>query len=87
MNQKELEGALFLNQRKENHKQPDFSGSIVIGGQMYWLSAWENTCGQHTSRPGQKFFKIKAQKAEERRPEPTQRQPEVLDDVAEDIPY
>lgn len=33
-------GALFKNNRKEQQKQPDYNGSIMVDGVDYWLSAW-----------------------------------------------
>jgi hypothetical protein len=40
--QKDNAGALFKNDRKENEKQPDYKGSLMINGVDYWLSAWIN---------------------------------------------
>lgn len=34
-------GALFANDRKENEKQPDRTGSLNVGGVDYFISAWE----------------------------------------------
>lgn len=33
-------GALFKNDRRERETQPEYTGSINIGGEEYWLSAW-----------------------------------------------
>lgn len=33
-------GALFKNQRKESENHPDYTGSINVNGNDYWLSAW-----------------------------------------------
>lgn len=33
-------GVLFKNDRKEQDNHPDYKGSINIGGQEFWLSAW-----------------------------------------------
>jgi hypothetical protein len=37
--QKEGDGALFRAE-KETEQHPDYTGTITIGGQQYWLSAW-----------------------------------------------
>lgn len=37
---KDLTGSLFKNDRKNTDKHPDYTGSIMVGGQEYWLSAW-----------------------------------------------
>ena len=33
-------GVLFKNDRKEKDSHPDYKGSINIGGEEFWLSAW-----------------------------------------------
>ena len=34
------QGSLFRNERKENEKHPDYTGSLKIDGREFWLSAW-----------------------------------------------
>jgi hypothetical protein len=50
--QKDNEGALFANDRKETEKHPDYKGDALIGGTQYYLSAWINT-----SKNGVKYMK------------------------------
>lgn len=38
--QRELSGSLFKNDRKEEEKQPDYTGGCKIGGTEYWISGW-----------------------------------------------
>lgn len=38
--QREGQGSLFTNDKKKDEKHPDYKGSILIGGNEYWLSAW-----------------------------------------------
>lgn len=33
-------GALFKNERRESDNHPQYTGSINVDGQDYWLSAW-----------------------------------------------
>jgi hypothetical protein len=33
-------GVLFKNDRKENDKHPDYTGSMNVDGIEHWLSAW-----------------------------------------------
>jgi hypothetical protein len=35
-------GALWDNERKENAKQPDYTGQINVDGRDYWISGWDN---------------------------------------------
>ena len=36
-------GSLFVNDRREKDTQPNATGSAVIGGVEYWVSAWTKT--------------------------------------------
>jgi hypothetical protein len=36
-------GILFRNDRRENEKQPEFTGTINVDGVEFWLSAWVKT--------------------------------------------
>ncbi len=38
--QRNLQGSLFKNGRKETDKHPDYNGSCMIGDVEYWISAW-----------------------------------------------
>ena len=40
MEKRDNTGVLFKNDRKEEPKHPDYKGSLIVGGQEYWLSAW-----------------------------------------------
>lgn len=37
---KDNSGALFKNKKKQEEKQPDYTGQAIIAGREYWLSAW-----------------------------------------------
>ncbi len=38
--QRELQGSLFKNERKEKDTHADYQGSCLIDGTEYWISAW-----------------------------------------------
>lgn len=38
--QKDLSGSLFKNDRKNTANHPDYTGSVMVDGVEYWLSAW-----------------------------------------------
>jgi hypothetical protein len=63
--QNECQGVLFTNTRKTTHNQPDYSGSVTVNGQDYWMSAWTNTCGPNTKTPGATFYKVKLTKKDD----------------------
>lgn len=37
---KDMTGSLFRNDRKETDKHPDYTGTVIVDGVAYWLSAW-----------------------------------------------
>jgi uncharacterized protein (DUF736 family) len=51
--QRNNDGALFKNDRKTAENHPDYTGSAVIEGVEYWVSAWVKT-----SQAGKKFFSM-----------------------------
>ena len=51
--QKDNEGALFINKKKKKDTDPNVSGGALIDGVEYWVSAWTNT-----SKAGEKYQKL-----------------------------
>lgn len=37
---RDMNGSLFVNDKKENEDQPGYTGKCLIGGQLYYMSAW-----------------------------------------------
>ena len=51
--QKNNNGSLFRNDKKETEKQPDYNGTAKIDGKDYKVAAWIKE-----SKSGQKFFSM-----------------------------
>lgn len=59
--QKHNTGAIFKNDDKKTDKHPDSTGTALVGGVNYWVSAWWN------DEPGKKaHFKLSFTPKEER---------------------
>ncbi len=39
--EKDMTGVLFVNDRKESDKHPDWSGKGMVDGKPVWISAWK----------------------------------------------
>ena len=52
---KDGQGSMFRNE-KQNDRQPDFKGSIMIGGVLYNVSAWKRT-----SQNGREYISLQAE--------------------------
>jgi len=62
--QKNMEGALFKNDRRDTDHHPNMRGSCTIDGIKYWVSAWTNTVRQG-EREGQKYQSLKFTRADD----------------------
>ena len=38
--QRDMNGVLFVNDRKTADKHPDYKGSVTVNGVGYWLAGW-----------------------------------------------
>jgi hypothetical protein len=59
--QKDLQGSIFANDKRENDKQPNAKGSCMIGGDEYWISAWTKT-----DKNGNKFQSLAFKRKDQR---------------------
>jgi hypothetical protein len=48
-----MRGTLGKNDRRENDRQPEYTGKCEIEGRMYWISAWIRE-----GQGGRKFFSL-----------------------------
>jgi len=82
---KDMSGTLFKNDKREKDTHPNATGTAIIGGVEYWVSAWtkDGAKGKFQSLA----FKPKEERREEIKREPSQRN--SYGDVTEDgeIPF
>jgi len=62
--QKDFEGSLFKNSKRENDRQPNLSGSAKINGVEYWVSGW--TKGEGEKKWISLAFKAKTETAKKK---------------------
>ena len=83
-------GSVWKNEEKRDDKDPDFKGSLNVGGVDYWVSAWRRRPDANPRSPALSFsIKPKEAKraAPERKSDPisTGRQ-HYQDDLDDEIP-
>jgi uncharacterized protein (DUF736 family) len=61
--QKEGQGSLFKNDKKTAENQPDYRGTVNVGGVNYTLAGWAKE-----AKNGSKFLSLKIQKEGENKP-------------------
>lgn len=59
---KDNAGALFANTKREKDTHPNATGTAVIGGVEYWVSAWTNKSDKGTVYQSLKFNPKEEQK-------------------------
>lgn len=83
--QKEGQGSLFKNDRKEKESHPDYKGSIMVDGVEYWVSAWIKR-----SEGKAPFMSLSAQPKEKQQEAPRRSAPppsRPQQDMDDDIPF
>ena len=78
--QKDLTGSLFKNDKREKDTHPNATGSCLIDGVAYWVSAWTKT-----DKNGNKYQSL-AFKRKEAKPEKPSKGAGRFDDL-EDVPF
>jgi uncharacterized protein (DUF736 family) len=53
-------GSIFKNDKKEEEKHPDMTGSLNVNGTDYWISAWKKT-----SKAGTGFLSLSVRPKQE----------------------
>jgi hypothetical protein len=82
--QRELSGSLFKNQKKEKETHPDATGTALIDGVEYYVSAWTKTGAK--GRWQSLAFKRKDKQETRQQPASRQGKPAAQDDDG-DIPF
>ena len=75
------EGAIWKNDRREADTHPHFRGQATIDGVEYWVSAWKRDPDAKPNAPALKFsFRVKEQKRSSQASAPA-------DDPDDDLPF
>lgn len=75
-------GALFKNNKKQTEKHPDYTGTINVGGQEFWISSWIKE-----SAKGVKYMSLSVSPKEEQKTAPPAKpEPAPVDDD-DSIPF
>jgi hypothetical protein len=59
-NDRDMSGALFRNDRKEQPSHADYRGDVVIHGQKFWLNGWIKE-----TRDGKKYLSLSVKPTDE----------------------
>jgi hypothetical protein len=87
--QKDMEGSLFKNEKREKENHPHMQGSCTIDGVKYWISAWTND-GDKGRWQGLKFKRAEEKPKKDidaANAEAQQISKGRFDDMADDIPF
>ena len=72
-------GVLFRNNRRQNDKQPEYTGNANINGVEYWVNAWVKTSSKDCSKFFSMSFKPKEPAGEESQAPPAE--------FGDDVPF
>ena len=48
-------GSIWKNDKKETDKHPDFTGSLNVNGEDFWVSAWKRKADANPKAPALSF--------------------------------
>ena len=73
-------GSMFKNTRKDNDRQADMTGDVMIDGQTYWINGWRKV-----DKNGNAWYSFSFKKKEARQNAPQQVSRTPVDD--DSIPF
>jgi hypothetical protein len=89
-------GSIWKNAKKEKDTHPDFTGSMNVNGEEFWVSAWKRKEGASDKAPALSFsIKPKDEQAKQEARQPAKSQPQSngqkqgssFDDFEDSIPF
>jgi hypothetical protein len=78
--QKELSGSMFKNQKKLTEQHPNMTGSAMIAGVEYWVSAWTKT-----DKNGNKWQSLSFTRKDQ--PKTREQAEKAVADIDDDLPF
>lgn len=80
--QKDNTGTLFVNDKKQSDRHPDYTGTIIVDGRPYWLSGWKKQGKNGT------FLSLSVKPKDSAPASASARQPApAFDDLDDSIPF
>lgn len=76
--QRDMQGSLFRNQKREKDTHPNATGSATIDGVQYWISAWTKD-----GKNGEKWQSLSFQRKDDKAPAKSRQ----TDDDPDSIPF
>lgn len=73
MTDRNNEGAIWGNKKKEKETHADFTGNATIDGVEYWINAYKRRPDEPANRPSLKFYFVRKEVPDD--------EPEPEDDV------
>lgn len=81
MTNEEMKGILFVNEKKMSDKSPDYKGSTLINGKVYYISLWKRV-GKES---GKEFFSLSFKAKEETKEKQEHKPAEQVKGVAQAV--
>lgn len=85
INNEELKGLLFLNKQRMSDKSPDYKGSVMVDGKIYYVSMWKRVGKESHEEFFSLSFKPKEQKENQKPAPKEQSMQQVAETVAQTV--